>query len=188
MITIVYCHPYPGSFNHEILNQVTRTFADQGKEYDVIDLYADGFNPVMERSDLALYSKGRTNDPLVQRYQKALQQADALVYIFPIWWGIMPAMLKGFFDKVFLKGIIYDTTPEGALMPCLDINKTLMVTTSQGPTASFESFFAGYLTPMVFNTVGMNGVTWLNCDETSTGTDAHRKQFIDGVLEKVARL
>ncbi|MDE6383233.1 MAG: NAD(P)H-dependent oxidoreductase [Paramuribaculum sp.] len=187
MITVIYCHPYPGSFNHSILQSVTDLLSARGDEYDVIDLYAEGFNPVLDRSGLALFSKGESDDEMVGRYQLALTRANSVIFIFPIWWGMMPAMLKGFIDKVFLKGTIYDDTPEGGMLPCLSIDKTTVVTTSQAPTAMIEPFIQGYFIPNVLNTVGINNVTWLNCDQVKTGTPQHRKEFMADVLEAIAK-
>ena len=124
MITIVYCHPYDKSFNHAILNAVTKELTANGRDYQVINLYNEHFDPVLGVNDLAVYSQGKTLDEQVKHYDEMLQRTSEIVFIFPIWWGMMPAMLKGFFDRTFLKGIIYDTTPEGALMPCLDIKRT----------------------------------------------------------------
>lgn len=186
MITIIYCHPYDHSFNHHILDAVTRQFADEGREYDVINLYSENFNPVLDGSGLALYSKGETTDEQVVKYQQALRQTKHAIFIFPIWWGMMPAMLKGFCDKVFLKGVVYDTTPEGALLPCLSVDRTTLITTSEMPSDVIEPFIQGYFTPLVLNTVGMNNVEWFNCDKIKSGTDAHRSEFLDTVLKKLA--
>ena len=185
MITIVYCHPYDKSFNHAILQAMTDKLTGEGREYDVINLYGENFNPVLDGANLELYSKGKTDDERVIEYQKALDRTDHLIYIFPIWWGMMPAMLKGFIDKVFLKGEVYDTTPEGQLMPCLSIDKTTLVTTSQESSDVIAPFMEGYFTPLVLNTFGMNGVRWFNCDSVSTGTEAHRREFLETVLDYV---
>ena len=106
MITIVYCHPQTESFNCMILNYVTGCLENEGRSYDVIDLYADNFNPVLSADDLKHYAKGLSTDPLVKRYTEVLQKTTEIIFIFPIWWGMMPAILKGFIDKTFLKGII----------------------------------------------------------------------------------
>ncbi len=187
MTTIVYCHPYEKSYNHGVLQAITDRFTAEGREYDVINLYGEGFNPVLDSANLALYSKGETLDEQVKRYQQALKTTDHIILIFPIWWGMMPAMLKGFIDKVFLKGTVYDTTPEGALMPCLDIEKTTLITTSEEDSEIIGPFMEGYFTPLVLNTVGMNGVKWFNCDHISSGSAAHRNEFLASVLDYLAK-
>lgn len=183
MITIVYCHPYDKSLNHTILNEVIRKLADNGRDYTVINLYDDKFDPVLGVNELALYSSGKTDDELTRQYQKTLTETEQLIYIFPVWWGMMPAMLKGFIDKTFLKGTIYDTLPEGGIVPCIDINHTTLITTSQQESAVIAPFIEGYFIPQVLEAVGMNNVTWHNCPRTSTGDNAHRQAFIDEILE-----
>lgn len=187
MITIVYCHPLDKSFNHAILQAICDRLTDEGKEYDVINLYGENFNPVLDSVGLGLYSKGATEDESVKRYQQALQQTQHLIFIFPIWWGMMPAMLKGFIDKVFQKGIVYDTTPEGALMPCLSIPKTTLVTTSEESSDVIAPFIDGYFRPLTLEAVGMNGVYWMNCDHVSSSDDFHRREFLDEVIGYVVK-
>jgi NAD(P)H dehydrogenase (quinone) len=58
---------------------------------------------VLEETDLALYAKGKTTDKLVLNYQEMLQETSELIFIFPIWWYDIPAIVKGFVDKVMLK-------------------------------------------------------------------------------------
>ncbi|MDE6768353.1 MAG: NAD(P)H-dependent oxidoreductase, partial [Muribaculaceae bacterium] len=118
MISILYAHPYDKSFNHAILETVKSRLDEQGKEYYVFDLYADGFNPALEASSLRLYSKGETADPLVEKYLNALMESDEFIMIFPIWWATMPAIVDGFFDKVMLVGKAYQYSETGELIPC----------------------------------------------------------------------
>ncbi|MCM1293220.1 MAG: NAD(P)H-dependent oxidoreductase [Bacteroides sp.] len=187
MTTIVYCHPNEKSFNHEILKSITDNLTGLGREYDVMDLYADGFNPVLDLKDLTLYTKGQTYDPLVEKYDRILQQTDEAIFIFPIWWGMMPAMLKGWIDKVFLKGEIYDFSPEGAILPCLDIKKTTIVTTSQVNKDVLAPFVAGFFSPMILQAVGFNGVKWFNSSNTMHSDENQRREFIDSVVHYVCK-
>lgn len=187
MITIVFCHPLKKSFNHQILEAITKTFTDEGREYDVINLYGENFNPVLDSNELATYGRGRSSDPKALAYAEALQKTTEIIFIFPIWWGEMPALLKGFFDKTFIKGMVYDTTPEGAIMPCLNIERTTLVTTSEADSELFGNYIMGYFTPMTLSAVGMNSVKWFNLDHISKKTDADRKNFITEILNYVAR-
>ena len=113
MITIVFAHPWHGSFNHAILDAITHKLDKEELRYQIIDLSAEKFNPAMTTDDLRLYSKGETTDPLVQKYKKMLQHTDELIFIFPIWWGMLPASLKGFFDKVLLRGSAFNYDKNG---------------------------------------------------------------------------
>lgn len=185
MITIVYCHPYDKSFNHTILNEIIRKLADNGRDYTVINLYDDKFDPVLGVNELALYSSGKTDDELTRQYQKTLTETEQLIYIFPIWWGMMPAMLKGFMDRAFVKGRIYDITDNGEIMPCLSVERTLIVTTSEGDSVDFGPFVSGYLAPMVLEPVGFGGCQWLDCQQTDSGSPERRREFIGEVLKRI---
>lgn len=178
MITIVSAHPWHGSFNHAILETVISKLNDEEVEYRIIDLPADGFNPAMTAEDLSLYSKGESNDRLVKKYRRMLQQTDEIIFIFPIWWGMIPAILKGFFDKVLLKGSAFTYSPSGDMIPMLNISRTLLISTSQGETAIYRPYIEGYLIPYLLNSVGMTGAEWYNCDRTSHGPAENREDFL----------
>ncbi|MDA1478334.1 NAD(P)H-dependent oxidoreductase [Bacillus changyiensis] len=111
-VAILYAHPNPNSFNGAILQQVTKALEDKQHSYTVIDLYKDQFNPVLvfnekkRRSDLK-------NDPETAEYREIIKNADHLIFIYPLWWGGVPAILKGFIDRVFVAGEAY--TYEGKL-------------------------------------------------------------------------
>ena len=96
--TIIFAHPWSGSFNRAVLNTVMAA----GGNSNLIDLYQDNFNPVMSAPELALYGKGQYIDPLIGRYIAMLKETARAIFIFPIWWYDMPAILRGFFDKVML--------------------------------------------------------------------------------------
>ena len=178
MITIVYAHPWTGSFNHAILETVTQQLDFDEENYNVIDLYADGFNPAMTTDDLRLYSKGKTADKNADRYRHILNNTTEIIFIFPIWWGMIPANLKGFFDKTLLRGGAFNYDDNGRLVPVLHIKRTVLITTSQGETAMYKPFIEDYLIPNVLNAVGMTGTQWYNCDRVSHGPEENRKNFL----------
>ena len=74
---VVYAHPYTGSFNHAVLEATTTALDKANRPYDVIDLYADGFDPRYTVEELALFSDGGTLDPLVTRYQELIKGASS---------------------------------------------------------------------------------------------------------------
>lgn len=182
MTTIVYAHPSDTSFNHYLLEKITSNLDAAARPYEVIDLYRDAFNPVLDSADLAIYGEGESSDPLVQRYASLLEKSTDLIFVFPIWWGMMPAILCGFFDKVLLKGSAWTETERGAMMPGLQVSRTLIVTTSGGPTVTSSTFISGFLTPMVLESVGITGVEWYNCEFVGNTDAAHRQAFVSNLL------
>ena len=184
MTTIVFSHPWEGSFNRAILDGIEWKLRNEGRTFQVINLIADGFNPTMRAADLALYNRGEAADPLVAKYGEMLQSTDELIIIFPMWWGMMPAIFKGFLDKVLLKGVAYNYSDEGAMLPAFNIGRTLLVTTSQGPTVLYRHFIEDILISFVLNSVGITGVKWLNCERTAHGPRENREEFLQKVIAK----
>lgn len=183
MVAIIFTHPWHGSFNKAIEDTITAKLKKEGKEYEIIDLPKDNFNPVLSESELALYNKGQFTDPLIEKYQNILKNASELIIIFPIWWGTCPAILKGFFDKVLLVNFAYNY--ENGWTPLLKINKGMVITTSQSNTDLFKNSIENVFIPNMLNSVGINNVTWLNNDNTSLGTDEERKSFLKKIESSI---
>ncbi|WP_156321025.1 NAD(P)H-dependent oxidoreductase [Bacillus sp. JCM 19041] len=141
MKTIVYAHPWDGSFNHAILTSITKDLKAKKEIFQVIDLYKDEFNPVFTAKELKLFNKGDTPYELVKEYQKKISQATELIFIFPVWWWDLPAILKGFIDKVMLTGFaILDDKKTGTLTGLLtNIKKTTVISTSTTDKEYIES-------------------------------------------------
>jgi len=103
---VIYTHPNPQSFNHAILERVKGLLRAAGHECEVRDLYALGFDPVLGASE-ADPSSGAAPPPDVEREQRAIGAAGGVVLIYPVWWWGMPAMLRGYVDRVFTLGFAY---------------------------------------------------------------------------------
>lgn len=176
MVTIVFAHPWHGSFNKAILDTITARYDRDNKVYSVIDLYKDKFNPVFTEEELAVYNQGKALDPLILKYQEIIKESDEMVFIFPNWWNTMPAILKGFFDKVLLKDFAFNY--EGGFNPLLNIEKSLVITTSEKPSANFKDTIEKGLIGDMLHPVGIRDTTWLSCEGTSKGTDEDRRQFL----------
>ncbi len=99
-IVIVFNHPYEGSYCNAILKSVTKGLQKANHDVDLMHLDNDKFNPVMSPSYLKAFIEHKPIDPQVTEYNERLKKADHLVFIFPIWWDIMPATTKGFIDRV----------------------------------------------------------------------------------------
>ncbi|AKG33822.1 NAD(P)H-dependent oxidoreductase [Paenibacillus durus] len=105
-VLIIYAHPNPKSFNYAILEKVQQGLKEKGHTFTTIDLYQEQFNPVLKFDE---NSKRRDlkNDPEMERYRTLVEQADHFIFVYPVWWYGTPAILKGFFDRVFATGFAY---------------------------------------------------------------------------------
>jgi putative NADPH-quinone reductase len=92
---------------------VLQALAAGGHDVTDVDLYAEGFDPVMSRQERLDYQNTARNIRSVRKYDDQLAAAEAIVLVYPAWWYGMPAMLKGYFDRVWLPGVAFDVTPDG---------------------------------------------------------------------------
>lgn len=119
---VVYAHPEPSSFTAALKDTAVQALESAGHDVTVSDLYAEGFNPVAGRHDFdtvaatdrfhyqAEQLEAATHDGFAEdlrREQGRVSDADMLVFVFPIWWGGVPAILKGWFDRVLAYGFAY---------------------------------------------------------------------------------
>jgi putative NADPH-quinone reductase len=111
-ILLVYCHPDPASFTAAIRDIAVETLVAAGHAVDLLDLYAEGFEPVMSRDERAEYHSRDRNRRPVAAHLARLRAAEALIFIHPTWWYAQPAMLKGWLERVLVPHETF-TLPEG---------------------------------------------------------------------------
>lgn len=104
---IVYAHPAKGSFNAAIRDKVVTQLQTAGAEVRVSDLYARGFDPVLTPEEFAGYATAPDNRRPVQQDVEDLLWADTLIFIYPTWWYGLPAILKGWLDRVLLPEVAF---------------------------------------------------------------------------------
>ncbi|AMC93517.1 hypothetical protein AOC36_05835 [Erysipelothrix larvae] len=178
---VVYTHPWEESFNHFVLETTVSKLEAKGYSVDVIDLHKDGFNPAFTQDDLRLFGKGEYHDELAANYIKRVKEADEIIFVFPIWWYGMPAMLKGFFDKVMLKGQAYGEVNH-KLTGLLNIQKGAVFT-----TASVTEEILKYVgDPIgqttingIFAMIGIHNVTWIHC--ATVHLEASRLEYLSKI-------
>jgi NAD(P)H dehydrogenase (quinone) len=139
----ILCNPRPGSYNLALAASATEKMESLGHEVVVHDLYKEGFNPVMEPSELA---RNYSLDGLVQEHCNDLAAADGLIIFHPEWWGQPPAVLKGWIDRVFRQGVAYDLEgeefSEKGWKPLLTGKKGLVFITSDAEAQSARTLEA----------------------------------------------
>lgn len=132
-VLCVFCHPRRDSFSAGLLESFTAGLADAGHAADVADLYREGFDPVLGEADFAQFD-GRPMPADVLAEQRRYEACDAAALIFPLWWYGMPALLKGWFDRVFSAGWAYRRRhdPVGSLLQPRPWQLLVSVGSSQG--------------------------------------------------------
>lgn len=103
---IVYAHPNPASLNHYFKQVVFESLEESGQEIVVRDLNKINFNPVLNLDDMNGQRTGQVGKD-VKTEQDFIIWADRIIFIYPIWWTGMPAIMKGYIDRVFSYGFAY---------------------------------------------------------------------------------
>ncbi len=132
-ILLLHAHPVAESFNGALHRLAMERLTAKGHEVDDCDLYAEGFDPRLTREERLAYHDETINIEPVREHVERLRRAQALVLSFPVWNFGFPAILKGYFDRVFLPGVSFKLV-EGRVRPALQhIGKVATITTYGGP-------------------------------------------------------
>ena len=140
-VLVLYAHPVDESFNAAVHAKTVETLRTAGHEVDDCDLYAEDFSPVLTRAERIGYHTVPANRSPVASYVDRLLAAEALVIVTPIWNFGFPAILKGFFDRVFLPGVSF-RMEDGKVRPSLHNIRALVAVTTYGGTR-FRAFLVG---------------------------------------------
>lgn len=124
-VLFILAHPEAKSFNGSLVKLGRKMFEDQGHGVEIVDLYVENFDPVeksthyanrVSEDEFVPLSEQRhafktdTLAPEIKEQIAKLTRADIVIFQFPIWWHSVPAMLKGWMDRVFVSGGIYSST------------------------------------------------------------------------------
>ena len=104
-VLVVCAHPSPTSFIAALRDKASQVLQANGHQVDSLDLYAEKFDPVLSAQMLRDYLKVDSNTREVEAYVKRLRAADALALFFPVWFDGLPAIMQGYFQRVFLPGV-----------------------------------------------------------------------------------
>lgn len=183
---IVYAHPNPKSFNHAVLETLQQVYQAKGHALTVRDLYAEGFSPVLTPSDFAAMGQGRLPQDIL-REQEHIKNADFITFVYPIWWAGLPAILKGYIDRVFLKGFAYDYGADG-IVGLLKGKKAAIINTTGSPEPFYDQ--SGMIKSMnqtgeqgIFGFCGMEVVAHLYFGGVPTSTPEQRQDMLQRIRD-----
>jgi NAD(P)H dehydrogenase (quinone) len=135
---VLFAHPDAGSFDAALHRRVVDVLRGNGHEVDDCDLYAEGFRPVLTLEERRKYNDERAPHPEVATHIERLQQARGLVFVFPTWFYGMPAILKGYLDRVWLPGIAFTMVRGKPRSKLHHIERFAVVTTYGSPRSIME--------------------------------------------------
>jgi NAD(P)H dehydrogenase (quinone) len=131
-VLVLYCHPVETSFQAALHAEVLKNLKAAGHTVDDCDLYAEGFNPVLSRAERLNYHDVPSNQLPLAPYVERLRKADAIVLCFPTWCFGLPAMLKGYFDRLFMPGVAFDISDPANVKPLLTHIKRISAVVTYG--------------------------------------------------------
>ncbi|MBM7865781.1 flavodoxin family protein [Heliobacterium gestii] len=152
---ILFAHPNPKSFNAAILETTVTSLEGKGHRVVVRDLYKLNFDPILKGTDFEVFQSGRKPADVEVEHDH-IQKADVITMIYPIWWSGMPAILKGYIDRVFSYGFAYRYNDEGVPVGLLAGKNGLIINT-QGNTTDY------------YDSIGMTGAVKLTTDTSIFG-------------------
>ncbi len=193
-VLVVAAHPCQQSFGAALRTRTVETLRHAGHEVDLLDLYAEGFDPVLSVEESARHKEGLAGRPGVVDHARRLQWAEALVLVYPTFWGAQPAVMKGWFDRVLCEGVAY-TLPPGAnrIRPAMRHIRRLVVITTYG-SPRWVNLLQGepgrrtvrwQLRALVHPRCRS---PWLACYGMDTIDDSQRTRFLERVERRLTRL
>ncbi|TCJ15445.1 flavodoxin family protein [Parasulfuritortus cantonensis] len=130
---VVVAHPRSDSLCSAMARSAIETLTANGHEVQIEDLYQSGFAPALTASERLSYYSPAFDTTAIQSEVARLLSAHALVLVFPTWWFGFPAILKGWFDRVWAPGVAYDhATDFGPIKPRLNLLRNALAVTSLG--------------------------------------------------------
>lgn len=188
---ILYAHPNPRSFNAAILDKTVRSLESKGHQVIVRDLYQINFDPVLKGSDFEAFQSGK-NPADIDKEHRYIAEADVIMLIYPIWWTGIPAILKGYIDRVFSYGFAYKHE-QGAPVGLLTGKKGFIINTQGTPAEYYDS--TGMTDSMketsdigIFDFCGIESVGHIFFGAVPSVDDATRKGMLETLKGKLDSL
>lgn len=191
-ILVLHAHPDPDSFNAALFRTAVETLGRAGHTVDACDLYAEKFDPILSREERHAYLDVPANRVPVERHIQRLERAEALVLVYPVWNFGLPAILKGYFDRVFLPGVSFRLV-DGRATPNLSNIKIIVAVTSYGATR-WRAMLVGdpprrFVTRALRLLVALNArTTYLAHYDMNRSTDRSRAAFLARVMQRLEQL
>ena len=191
-VLYLYCHPLPESFHAAIRVRALAGLAAAKHEVDLCDLYAEKFDPVMSEEMRRRYHDTSLNQAGVEDYVRRLRAADGLVVQFPVWSFGMPAMLKGFFDRMMMPGVGFDLSDPAHAKPLLGNIKRIAGIATYGRPRSRAILVGDPPRKIVKRYLRWFANRWVRIDyhaiyHMNIATEAQRVAFMDRVQTAMTR-
>jgi NAD(P)H dehydrogenase (quinone) len=189
-VSLILAHPRSGSFNHAIAEMARNTLQSCGYQVIFHDLYQEGFDPILHYDEIP---KDATLDPIVRKHCEEIASVEGIIIVHPNWWGMPPAILKGWVDRVIRPGVAYEflegDSGEGIPQGLLRAKKAIVFNTSNTLPEREHRVFGDPLETLWKNCIlGLCGVKEFyrkNYSVVVTSSLDQRKAWLEDVREKI---
>ncbi|MDP2798096.1 MAG: NAD(P)H-dependent oxidoreductase [Methanoregula sp.] len=189
-ISIILAHPRKGSFNHAIADTAAATLRETGHSVTMHDLYAEKFDPLLPYPEIA---RDAVLPPLVAEHCREIASADGIVIVHPNWWGMPPAILKGWIDRVLRPGVVYrfaeTDSGEGIPIGLFAAKAVIVFNTSNTPAMREQEVFGDPLERIwkdcIVSFCGVPLFYRKMFGVVVTSTEEQRKEWLVEVRERV---
>ncbi len=182
--TLILSHPDTTSFNHSLTEQIVLALEDEGHQVRVHDLYTEHFQPVLENEEIR---RRFSFDELFTRHIRDLREAAGIILVYPDWWGMPPAILKGWLDRIFRPGIAFDHRGEEFMpkekIPLLTGKKALVISTTNETNPLTQDGMYEIWRNRVFDYVGVDRVTFKTFYGIRESSARDRRQWLKEVVD-----
>lgn len=193
-VLVVFAHPSHESLNGAILGHVTAGLERGGHDVRIRDLYAENFSPRLTREEKFAHLDTPSTKPELREHFEDLLWCDALVFVHPTWWGGQPAILKGWFDRVWANDVAW-TLPVGSsnIRPALTRVRRIVTVTTHGSSRRVNAV-QGVPGRRIVNR-GMRAVcnlrcrtSWIALYSVDRVSPTRRQRFLNRVERRMSRL
>ncbi len=191
-VLLLLAHPDPASFNHAISRRIADTCRRLGHRVTSHDLHREGFPTLLPACEIP---RDGDLEPLISRHCSELATADAIAIVHPNWWGMPPAVLKGYIDRVFRPGVAYEFiegdcgegVPAGLLKARVAVVFNTSNTANQRELGVFGDPLETLWRNCIFGLCGVSDVRRRVFETVCTSTPAQRARWLDEVEQGVAQ-
>ncbi|QND48023.1 NAD(P)H-dependent oxidoreductase [Rhizobium lusitanum] len=190
-VLVLHSHPVEESYGAALHRQTVESLKAAGHEVDDCNLYAEGFDPVLSRQGRMIYHDYPDNTEAVKSYVERLQRAEGLVIVTPVWNFGFPAILKGYFDRVWLPGVTFELVNGKVISKLKHIQKLGAVMTYGADP--FRAFIVGNPPKKIIKRMiramikPFAPVVFLAHYDMNRSTDETRKRFLEKVKREMER-
>lgn len=190
--SVILAHPQPGSFNHALAQAACQALTGLGHAVRFHDLYAEGFDPLLPASELG---RDAPLDAALARHCREAAKAAGFVIVHPNWWGMPPAVLVGWVDRVLRPGVAYEFVDgdggEGVPRGLLAAKAAVILNTSNTAAEREQRVFGDPLERIwkdcIFDLCGVSDVRRRMFETIVTSTPAQRQDWLDAAATLVVQ-